>query len=62
MAEAHDAPLLGQRVANPGLGLVGRADFLEHFHHGFVRSAVQRALERADRRRDRRVQVGQASS
>ena len=49
---------LASAVANPGFGPIGGADFLEHFHHGFVGPAVQRTLERADRRGDRRVHVG----
>ena len=40
MTKTHDPPLLGQRFSDPVLGLVGGADFCQHAHRGFVRTAV----------------------
>src|SRR5262249_46093433 len=46
VAEAHDAFLAGQGIANPFLRVGGATHLLEHLDDFFVGSAVQPALER----------------
>ena len=59
VAEAHDLPLGGECVGEPGLCVVGDGDLVEHVHHRLVGAAVQRSFERADRGGDGAVGVGQ---
>ena len=54
--EAHDLGLGGERLVEPGLDPLQRADLEQHAHHLLVRAAVQRALERPDRGHHARVE------
>ena len=58
VAEPHDAVAAGHRVADPGLGAVGRADGVEGVERAARRAAVQRTRERAQRGDDRGADVG----
>ncbi len=49
MAEAHQPLAAGQGVADPRLGLVGRADLAELVDDLRRRAAVERPLHRPDR-------------
>ena len=55
VAEAHQPVAARQRPGEPGLGVAGLGDGVEHVEHRSGRAAVQRALQGAepgDRRRD----------
>jgi hypothetical protein len=48
VAHAHDPAAREELALDPGLGVLGGADGVEHVEHGAGRAAVERALERAD--------------
>ena len=57
MAEAHDRAMLAQRSQHPFFRARGLADFKQHVHHGFVRTAMQRAFQRRDAADDAAVNI-----
>ena len=59
MAEAHDARLVGERLADPALRLGGILDLLHHEHDLLVGPAVERPFERADARHYRGMNVAE---
>ena len=61
MAEAHQPLAAVERLADPRLGVLGRADLAELVDDLRRRAAVERPLHRADRARDRRRDVASGS-
>ena len=59
VTEAHDLLVALEPVAHVRLGVLRRADLLEHLHRLFVRAAVQRSFERRHRAGDRAEHVGE---
>ena len=59
VAEAHDAVLGVQALADVLLGVLRLANLFRHFLHGLGGAAVQRALEGADGGDDVAVQVAE---
>ncbi|MNV86889.1 hypothetical protein D3C71_1809550 [compost metagenome] len=58
VAEAHDAAVAFQRLANPSLRTLGASDLAEHFQNLGGCAAMQRPLQGSDSRRSRGDQIG----
>ncbi|MNJ65699.1 hypothetical protein D3C77_617290 [compost metagenome] len=58
VAEAHNFLPILQLLLNVRLGLIQCADFAEHTHNRFVRSAMQRPLQGANCRSDTGINIG----
>ena len=60
--KAHDPILASKALLDVRLHIFHGADFIEHMHHFFVCSTMQRSLQRADGRGDGAVHIAEGAN